>query len=552
MLTLLHALQDETADHWRVIAEAWGVDFPASARDPLPELIVAILNPERVANSYRALPEPAREAVAVLRRSGGKMPVAGFFHRYGEIRSMGPARKQREQPWHNPVSVSEGLWYAGWLGRAFIRAGSRSQEYIFLPGDLEALIPAGTSDTPPVWSLLSYQPDRREAFYQAGPQAAEDACTMLAFARNWPPPAWKDSPRWNPNEPLDRHIKEPASIPLLLRLLAEKTLLQGDPLQPSPESARAFLERAPEEAAAVLIGAWKYSTGWNDLARAGGLNVEGEWPNDPVRARQEFLDALQAAPRGEWCTIESAVTLIRQSRMEFLRPASEFDVWQLRDETGEFLRGIDSWDRVEGELVRFYLTGPMAWLGAVDLAPRGAPKAFRLTPQSEALFGGETSAGKPAEIHARLRPDGSLVILPGTPLLLRYQLARCSDWLPPKGGAYVYRISPRSLTRARDQGVRATHILPLLETLTGRASAAVRKAVTRWEQHGTEAAVRPGKIVLPRNPEAAKKIAALAERDRGTLVRLDGPVYVVTRLGSSKLRNRMVEEGLLLEEEEES
>ncbi|MGB7538004.1 MAG: hypothetical protein WBM17_05665 [Anaerolineales bacterium] len=552
MLTLLHALQDETADHWRVIAEAWGVEYPASARDPLPELILAILNPERVANIYRALPEPSRDAVSVLRRSGGKLPVAEFFHRYGEIRSMGPARKQREQPWQNPVSISEGLWYAGWLGRAFIRAGSRSQEYVFLPGDLEALIPAGASDTPPEWTLLSYRPDRREAFYQAGARAAEDACTMLAFARSWPPPAWKEAPRWDPEEPLSRHIKEPASIPLLLRLLVEKTLLQGDPLQPSPESARAFLEREPGDAAAALIGAWKDSPGWNDLARAGGLNVEGEWPNDPVRARQEFLDVLRTAPRGEWCTVESVVTLIRQSRLEFMRPASEFDVWQIRDDAGEFLRGIDTWDRVEGELIRFYLTGPLAWLGAVDLAPRDDPKAFRLTPQAEALFGEAAAAGTEADIRARIRPDGSLVILPGTPLLLRYQLARCSDWFPLKGGAYVYRISPRSLARAREQGVRAAHILPLLETLTGRASAALRKAIQRWETHGTEAAVRPGKIVLPRNPEAAKKIAALAERDRGTLVRLDGPVYVVTRLGSNKLRTRLVEEGFLLEEEEEA
>ncbi len=551
MLTLLHALQDETADHWRVIAGAWGVELPASARDPLPELIAAILDPERVAGVYRALPEERREAVAVLRRSGGKIPVADFFHRYGEIRSMGPARRQREQPWRNPVSISEGLWYSGWLGRAFIRAGSRAQEYIFLPGDLEALIPAGPSETPAAWSLLSYQPDRREALYQAGARAAEDACTMLAFARSWPPPARKEDARWVPQEPLARHIKEPASIPLLFRLLLDKTLLQGDPLQPSSESARAFLELSPEEAAAALLEAWKDSPGWNDLARAGGLNVDGEWPNDPVRARREFLDVLRAAPRGEWCTIESAVTLVRQTRMEFLRPASEFDVWQLRDEAGEYLRGIDSWDRVEGALIRFYLAGPMAWLGAVDLAPRDDPKAFRLTGRAGILFGEEHAAAGPADVRARVRPDGSLVVLPGAPLLLRYQLARCSDWLPPKGGAFVYRITPRSLARAREQGVRAAHILPLLETLAGRESTALRKAVRRWEERGTEAVVRPGKIVLPRNPEAAKKIAALAERDRGTLVRLEGPVYVVTRLGSNKLRTRLVEEGLLLEEEEE-
>jgi hypothetical protein len=538
MLTLVHALQDETADHWRVVAEAWGVDYPASARDPLLEMIAAILNPERVAACYRALAEPAREAIAALRRSTGKIPVAEFFHRYGEIRSMGPGRRQREQPWRDPVSVSESLWYAGWLGRAFIRAGSRAQEYVFLPGDLEALIPAGGSDPSEEWSLLSYQPDRREEFYLSGTRAAEDACTILACARCWPPPAGRDIQSWIPVEPLARHIKEPCSSPLLLELLLEKELLQGNPLQPHPESARAFLESNPEDAARMLLEAWRDSALWNDLARMGGLSVEGRWPNETVHARHEFLAALQAAPVGEWITVESVVTLLHRS--------------QLRDEGGEFLRGMESWDQVEAALVRFYLTGPMAWLGAVELAPRADPKAFRLTPLSAALFGGEIAAGRAAEIRARVRPDGSLVVLPGTPLLLRYQLARCSDWLPPKAGAYVYRISPRSLARAREQGVRAAHILPLLETLAGRESASLRKAIQRWEQRGTEAAVRPGRIVLPRNPEAEKKIAALAERDRGTLVRLEGPVFVVTRLGSNKLRTRLVEEGLLLEDEDET
>jgi hypothetical protein len=551
MLTLLHALQDETADHWRVVAEAWGVDYPASARDPLPEMIATILIPERVTACYRAFAEPAREAIAALRRSGGKIPVAEFFHRFGEIRSMGPGRRQREQPWRDPVSVTESLWYAGWLGRAFIRAGSRAQEYVFLPGDLEALIPAGAVDASHEWTLLSYQPNRREEFYQASTRAAEDACTILAFARSWPTPAGRDIRSWIPEEPRTRHLKEPCSSPLLLELLLEKELLQGNPLQPHPESARAFLESNQEDAARMLLEAWRDSTLWNDLARMGGLSVEGRWPNDPVHARHEFLAALQAAPPGEWCTVESAVTLLHRSRMEFLRPASEFDVWQLRDAGGEFLRGMESWDQVEAALVRFYITGPMAWLGAVDLAPRADPKAFRLTPLSAALFGGEKAAGQAAGIRARVRPDGSLVILPGTPLLLRYQLARCSDWLMPKAGAYVYRISPRSLARARDQGVRAAHILPLLETLSGRESASLRKAVQRWELRGTEAEVRSGKIVLPGNPEAEKKIAALADRDRGTLVRLEGPVFVVTRMGSNKLRTRLVEEGFLLDDEDE-
>jgi len=551
MLTLLHALQDETADHWRVIAQAWGMEYPASARDPLSELIVAILNPERVANFYRALPQPSRDVLDALRRSGGKIPVAEFFHRYGEIRSMGPARRQREQPWQKPVSVSESLWYSGWLGRAFIRAGSGSQEYIFLPGDLEALIPAGTPETAQTSSLLSYQPGRREYIYQAGSRSAEDACTLLAFARNWPQPARRGVRRWTPNLPLGLHAKEPAAFLLLSLLLVEKGLLRGDPVQPDPESARTFLELAPDESVADLLRSWRDSSAWNDLEHAGGVSAEGSWPNDPLRARREFLDALRTAPRGEWCTIESAVGMIRRTRMEFLRPASEFDSWMLRGESGEFLRGIDSWDRVEGALARFFLTGPMAWLGAADLAPREDHKAFRLTPLSAVLWDAEYTAGRAAEVRARLRSDGSLLILPGTPPLLRYRLARCSDWLPQKGGAYVYRISPRSLSRAREQGVRAAHILPILENLAGKVPAALGGAIQRWEQRGTEASVQTEKILLARNPEAAAKLAALAERDRGTITRLDGPAYIVSRTGSNRLRTRLIEDGFLLEEGDE-
>ncbi len=188
MLTLLHALQDEGADHWRVVAQAWNVEYPASARDPLADLIAAILDPGRVAERYRDLPPEARAALAALRRAGGKIPVAEFFYRYGEIRSMGAARRQREQPWLTPVSVSERLWYSGWLGRAFIRAGSDVQEYLFLPGDLSALIPAGAEDTASSANLLSYQPARHESIYRAESRAAEDACTILAYVRNWHQP----------------------------------------------------------------------------------------------------------------------------------------------------------------------------------------------------------------------------------------------------------------------------------------------------------------------------------------------------------------------------
>ena len=551
MLTLLHALQDEEPDHWRVVAQAWGVEYPASARDPLAELIVAILNPQRVAVQYRELPEASRQAVDALRRAGGKIPVAEFVHHYGEIRSMGAARRQREQPWLNPVSISERLWYSGWIGRAFIRAGGTVQEYLFLPGDLEALIPAGAADQTPLGNLLSYQPARHERIYHAEYRAAEDACTLLAFVRNWPQPARRPIQRWVAAKPLLLHGREKASFPLLIHLLIEQGLLRGDPPAPDPESARAFLEGNAQDAATALMRAWKDSPGWNDLERMGGLFSEDGWPDDPLRARRNILDVLRTFPRGEWITIESAVAAIRQTHMEFLRPASEFDVWRLRDGSGEFLRGIDSWERVEGALARYYFGGPLAWLGAVDLTPAEEPKAYFITPWAEALWEDENRSGAAGEVRARIRPDGSILVLPGTPMVLRYQLARCTDWLGLKAGAYVYGFSPRALERAREQGVRSAHILPLLENLAGQVPAGLAGAIRRWESHGTEVAVRPEQVLLTRSADAAKKIAALAKRDRGVITRLDGPVYLVSRVGSRRLRTRLTEDGLLLDEEDE-
>jgi hypothetical protein len=136
-------------------------------------------------------------------------------------------------------------------------------------------------------------------------------------------------------------------------------------------------------------------------------------------------------------------------------------------------------------------------------------------------------------------------------MLLRYQLARCTDWLGLKAGAYRYGFSPRALERARAQGVRSAHILPLLENLVGSVPPALAGAIRRWERQGTEVSLRSEKVLIARSADAAKKIAALAERDRGVITRLDGPVYLVTHPGSQTLRTRLINDEILLEEDEE-
>jgi hypothetical protein len=170
---------------------------------------------------------------------------------------------------------------------------------------------------------------------------------------------------------------------------------------------------------------------------------------------------------------------------------------------------------------------------------------------AEALWDEEKPAGKSAEIRARIRPEGSILVMPGTPLLLRYQLARCTDWLGLKAGAYRYGFSPRALERARGQGVRSAHILPLLENLVGNIPTGLAGAICRWERQGAEVSLRSEQILIARSADAAKKIAALASRDRSVITRLDGPVYLVSHPGSKTLRIRLIDDEFLLEEDEE-
>jgi hypothetical protein len=544
MLQLLHALQDEGIDHWRVVARAWNVELPG--RDPLDALLRAMLDPARVADAFDCLPDESRAALEALRQSGGRIPMAAFTHRYGELRAMGPARRQREQPWRDPVSITERLWYGGWIGRAFIRTGGASQEYAYLPADLEALLPAGTA-AENGQRLLSYLPAKEERIQSAGNRAAQDACSLLAFLRMRPQPVGRSPQRWPGREMLARHLFQPESVELLVFLLREQGLISGDPLQPDPKKAPAFLERTDRDAAEDLRRAWE-SSAWNEMERSGEWTVEGNWPNDPVAARRHFLDALQWAPTGAWCTLDSLVVALRQTSWEFLRPSSSFEEWLIRDRKGEFLRGLDSWEQVEGTLARYLVTKPMAWLGLVDLAPAGDPRAFRRIVREE----GRDATPAQRTRGTRIRVDGTVLAATDVPRILRYRLARCAEWVGRTGDVFVYRITPRSLVGAREQNIRSGHILQLLKELGGEMPAALGTAIRRWEQCGAETGVARERILLPRTPESAARIAARLEGNRSMIRRIEGPAWIVNSTSLRRVRELLAQDGMLIDEEEET
>jgi hypothetical protein len=214
---------------------------------------------------------------------------------------------------------------------------------------------------------------------------------------------------------------------------------------------------------------------------------------------------------GAWARFLEA---IRQRYPDFQRPAGDYDSWYLWDEfQGEYLRGFQHWERVEGALVRYTIAGPMHWLGMMDLAWSADPledagarlTAFRFSAWGESLLHGQAPSGLPEE-NAMLvvRSDARLAAPRLLPRAVRYQIARFCEWDMVKADTYHYRLTPASLGRARQQSLTPNHLLRLLAYQTMAPS--LVRAIERWERQGVGA---PGTVTVLRlaTPDLLQAVA---------------------------------------------
>jgi hypothetical protein len=490
MPNLAHSLHDRDLGFLKIIAEHWGLDLPApDARTALPELVRGLCDPERVREVVETLPAPAQQALAKLQHSRGRMAWTDFSRVYGTIREVGPARRDRERPDLQPVSAAEILWYHGLLGRGFFDTSRGPREFAFIPDDLmELLSPAepGAADAPgiPASRAMAACP------IPAADAILDQATTLLAALRmKIQPPAGEAVP-----------------AAALMALLAAAGLVdtQGGP---RPEAAREFLEAPRGEALAALARAWLASADFNELRLLPGLRCEGEWRNDPLHARQVVLGLLDAVPDENWWDLASFVQALHDRQPDFQRPAGDYDSWFIRQEaSSEYLRGFEHWDEVDGALVRFLITGPLHWLGIVDLASHevgGEPGAFRRSRWADDLLAGKAPGGLPAETAAlQIHREGRLSLPAYFPRAARYQIARYAAWEERDKQGWHYRLTPASLERAREQGLRAGALIHLLRKhAAAPPQPSLVQALERWEANGTQARLEPLLVLRVASPE---------------------------------------------------
>jgi len=555
MHNLSQSLQNQDFRHLQIIAELWGVELEESdTRQALESLVPVLLEPQRLNEMLASLPEEARIALDDLLVNGCKLPWSLFTRRHGEVREMGSGRRDRERPHLNPVSAAEALWYRALVARAFFDSPDGPQEHAYIPVDLQELLPQPAASGGALLGRPAI-PVEYAAISLASDRILDHTCTLLAALRLDFSPAAIDSlsNAWQPSGMVNPY---PLSAQALEGFLEAAGLLDQNN-HPNPETTRYFLEQPRSKALAQLTRAWMHSQSFNDLRLLPGLVLEGEWQNDPLKARYAVLDYLSQIPAGKWWSLNAFIDAIHQAHPDFQRPAGDYDSWYIRDQqTGDSLRGFEHWDAVDGALIRFTILGPLRWLGVIELAAPAAdtlPGAFRFSPWAEALLNGAPPDGLADEEDTFLISSDARVRVPRlVPRTARYQLARFSEWERESEDAYLYRLTPLSLERARGQGLRVIHLLTLLRRYALAVPPSLSKALERWQDMGSEARLERATILHLKSPEMLQNLrASRAARFLGDPL---GPTTVIVRPGAAeKVMAALAELGILgesaLEEE---
>ncbi len=555
MPSLTQSLRNHDLGHLRILAQFWGIELQAGERNAIrEELCEKMLDIELANEVIEALPEEASGALNALLKNQGRIPWAIFERQFGL--EVGAGKRDREAIHLKPVSAAEILFYRALLARAFFDSESGAQEFAYIPDDLLKILPVRTrsdASQPKEYGRPARAEERKE-IYLASDHLLDDLTTLLATLRM----GWDESPF--PLKASHRFIRD---LGLAARLISDGGSIQTN-------SVKSHLETDRTAAFAQLRNIWHKSETFNELHQVPGIICEGEWTNPVLETRRKLLGFVEELPRGKWWNLNSFIADIKKEHPDFQRTAGDYDAWFIRsvdDSNGvqslqtlnisnqnpeilesvqySSLRGFEHWDKVEGALIRYFVTGVLHWFGYVDLAKAkeaGDFTAFRLRekPVESIEEKGKivaTSGGRVSVARLALR-------------VARYQISRFCDWEESKNPEeYRYQITPASLRRATEQGLKPTHLVGLLRKFaSAEVPPSLVRALRRWEVSGTEARVKQISVLRLSKPE---DLRALRESKAGRFLgeALSPTTVEIPADASQKIMAALIEMGIFMEEE---
>lgn len=490
---LYRCLDDYPMVMLQALARIWQVDpRSADSRELIERLIIAMQTPTLASSVVQALSPLAHQALLVLERTPEGIPSHRLVVTYGQIRKLGPARIEREEPWHNPQSPLEEIYYCGMVYRAYGTIGSYYGEVLWIPQELANTLA----------SLAIAQPSDASEAIQAPLAIAsdenaicEDIVAILVklkknkLARD----RRRTRQRTLPWDELSLQARMQGALQserlALLQELVWRLQLIAETDGSLKPSARAhnWMRQSSERRLAALFIAWRDNPQWNELLHLASVRIETHTPIGFIEARRALCIELAAYPPGVWTRIDSFISAIKNTHPDFLRPDGDYDAWTVHDaHSNQQLVGFSTWESVEGALARHIVLMPLYWLGIVNLGTSEGSEPvdlFEVTQQGWAIINHRAneqavlvSAPLPANIG-----DDFIVTLPvqGT-LYERYQLERLAEWLSQDELAR-YKITEESIWESISAGISIEQILRFLERISdGKVSPGVIRTLHAW------------------------------------------------------------------------
>lgn len=551
----MHKLESTYLQHdlalLRMIASAAGLLLTASnKRNAAIELATAMQQPDNLKLNCAGLGKEAQGVLYELLASKGQMTVSSISRKYGTIRPLGPAARQRERPQLEPANPVEKLWYHGLIGRAFDNQ-SDAQEYYYIPSDLLPLLPFPKPKGLNSSKLQNHTPNEKDILL-AQHTLVDDACTTLAFLRihKKKSHSYSKSESNVSLEKLHAYLQQPENLNILISLLQDMGCISQSGLTSTSKNTRVFLSNNRSEQLRTLANAWHKSTRWIDLFSVPTLkfNQSDSIRIHPEQVRNSILDQLNMIASDIWVDLNTFVKIIKSNCPDFQRVSGDYNSWYIINKaTGKQLKGFKTWNLVEGALVKQIVTGPLHSLGMIDLSRNH--ESFRL---NQMFY--EFTQNKPWEIVEEQKPlaindNGLITAFRSSNRADRFLAARLGQWeMTRNPDLYRYRICANSLEQAQEQGFTANHAISFLQRTTEQSlPESIHKALQNWANEGVSAQLTK-MTVITFNSESTLQMLLSDPQTKQYLEEQIGPLTVRVRYDNrKKLRDHMIKSGLILE-----
>jgi hypothetical protein len=494
MTSIQRTLRESDPALLPVFAQFWGVKIDAYNREAQIEAIrEAMLDPGRADRVWEGLDDKQRGAMhALLGVKEAKMPEMFFTQLYGKIPEVSAAQIEKKKPHLKPSSITEALYYRGLISIGYENDPRGARRIIYVPSDMIGALPSHRTsydkleDADDDLTIDAVTGEREQVTVepldevsnvrQADTSIVDDMATLLAYLRLHVPLLSNDFLAQGDADGLSpfllNHLPQRFVFLLRLGISADLIEVQAGKASPRRAEARTWLELPRAAQVKRLAEAWRDGLAYVDLWHVPGLNVEREAGTmsqyNPAAVRTVVMEIMgRAVPKEAWWSLDDFIFMMREDSSDFQRPNGDFESWYIRSEAGDYLTGLQSWDAVEGALLEFYITGPMHWLGLMDLADDAA----RLTAYGRAFLNMGAWPNPPETgDKVEVQPDGTLLISRKLSRYDRFQVSRFTTWVSPAEGStkpYVYRLDTQGIRRGGEQGIGVANIATFITRMAG-------------------------------------------------------------------------------------